>query len=319
MYSLNPYDGHSNYKIDLDIKDKTSFFHFSFIITYPNVETLELAINRKTKKIFDPLDSRKNWTLWEELDVVEIFWQYSIETNRENEPYQEWQVSTSSMGFNLEIIKPRICYLTPMKKFSSYSVARENQLQMRIDIEIPKIMDLQKNGNPTIVIRSTLPLGACEHIEDKVGPIIYIPEFLRERYWDTDCLKRPLVVGYNSTTILPDWLLEEEIYKCNTTEAELVKMFSNSFATMRIAFANVFYDLSQSVGADYDTVKDMFFKIQQDQTYMEVPGHDGTRGFGGKCLPKDLDFLIDTLDEHNIDQNWFKHIRELNKRWKEKF
>jgi len=144
MYSLNPYDGHSNYKIDLDIKDKTSFFHFSFIITYPNVETLELAINRKTKKIFDPLDSRKNWTLWEELDVVEIFWQYSIETNRENEPYQEWQVSTSSMGFNLEIIKPRICYLTPMKKFSSYSVARENQLQMRIDIEIPKIMDLQK-------------------------------------------------------------------------------------------------------------------------------------------------------------------------------
>ena len=188
-----------------------------------------------------------------------------------------------------------------------------------IDIIINEIMDLQKNGNPTIVIRSTLPLGACEHIEDKVGPIIYIPEFLRERYWDTDCLKRPLVVGYNSTTILPDWLLEEEIYKCNTTEAELVKMFSNSFATMRIAFANVFYDLSQSVGADYDTVKDMFFKIQQDQTYMEVLGHDGTRGFGGKCLPKDLDFLIDTLDEHNIDQNWFKHIRELNKRWKEKF
>jgi UDPglucose 6-dehydrogenase len=96
-------------------------------------------------------------------------------------------------------------------------------------------------------------------------------------------------------------------------------MFSNNFATMRIAFANVFYDLSQSVGADYNTVKDMFFKIQQDQTYMEVPGHDGTRGFGGKCLPKDLDFLIDTLDTHNIDQNWFKHIRELNKRWKEKF
>jgi UDPglucose 6-dehydrogenase len=188
-----------------------------------------------------------------------------------------------------------------------------------IDIIIDEIMDLQKNGNPTIIIRSTLPLGACEKIEDKVGPIIYIPEFLRERYWDTDCLKRPLVVGHNSTDTLPNWLLEEEIYKCSTTEAELVKMFSNNFATMRIAFANVFYDLSQSVGADYNIVKDMFFKIQQDQTYMEVPGHDGTRGFGGKCLPKDLDFLIDTLDEYNIDQNWFKHIRELNKRWKEKF
>lgn len=188
-----------------------------------------------------------------------------------------------------------------------------------IDTIINEIIDLQKNGNPTIIIRSTLPLGACERIEATVGPIIYMPEFLRERYWDTDCLKRPLIVGYNSTDILPDWLLNEEIHTCSTTEAELVKMFSNNFAVMRIAFANVFYDLSQSVGADYTTVKDMFFKIQQDQTYMEVPGHDGTRGFGGKCLPKDLDFLIDTLDAHNIDQNWFKHIRELNKGWKEKF
>lgn len=188
-----------------------------------------------------------------------------------------------------------------------------------IDIIIQEIKDLQgQNPNVNIIIRSTLPLGACERIQGEVGDIIYIPEFLRERYWDTDCLKRPLVVGQDRGS-LPNWLLDEEIVQCSTKEAELVKMFSNNFATMRIAFANVFYDLSQSVGADYDTVKNMYFKIQQDQTYMEVPGHDGTRGFGGKCLPKDLDFLIDTLDTHGIDQNWFKHIRELNKGWKEKF
>lgn len=189
-----------------------------------------------------------------------------------------------------------------------------------INIIIDEIKDLQEhNPDVQIVIRSTLPLGACDKIQVEVGPIIYIPEFLRERYWDTDCLKRPLVVGCDVANFLPDWLLEEEIHECSTNEAELVKMFANNFAIMRIAFANVFYDLSESVGADYNVVKDMFFKIQQDQTYMEVPGHDGTRGFGGKCLPKDLDFLIETLDKHNIDQNWFKHIRELNKGWKEKF
>jgi UDPglucose 6-dehydrogenase len=188
-----------------------------------------------------------------------------------------------------------------------------------IDTIIQEIKDLQgQNPNVNIVIRSTLPLGACERIQREVGDIIYIPEFLRERYWDTDCLKRPLIVGRDSG-VLPNWLIDEEIVQCSTKEAELVKMFSNNFATMRIAFANVFYDLAQSVGADYDVVKDMFFEVQQDQTYMEVPGHDGTRGFGGKCLPKDLDFLIDTLDKHGIDQNWFKHIRELNKGWKEKF
>jgi UDPglucose 6-dehydrogenase len=187
-----------------------------------------------------------------------------------------------------------------------------------IKIIIDEINDLLEN-NPSmqIIIRSTLPLGACEQIQNAVGDIIYMPEFLRERYWDTDCLKRPLVVG-NDNVNLPAWLQEEEIIQCTTKEAELVKMFSNNFAVMRIAFANVFYDLANKVGADYDTVKDMFFKIQQDQTYMEVPGHDGTRGFGGKCLPKDLDFLIDTLDKHNIKQDWFKHIRELNTEWTKK-
>lgn len=189
-----------------------------------------------------------------------------------------------------------------------------------INIVIKEIKYLKElNPEMCIIIRSTLPLGACIRIQAEVGPIIYIPEFLRERYWDTDCLKRPLVVGYDVADFLPDWLEDEEIYECGTDEAELVKMFANNFAVVRIAFANVFYDLAQSVGADYDVVKDMFLKIQQDQTYMEVPGHDGTRGFGGKCLPKDLDFLINTLDAHGIDQNWFKHIRELNKGWKEKF
>ena len=185
-----------------------------------------------------------------------------------------------------------------------------------IDTIIAEIKDLQAhNPNVEIVIRSTLPLGASTRIQAEVGPIIYIPEFLRERYWDTDFLKRPLVVGYDVADLLPDWLEDEEITECGTGEAELVKMFANNFGVVRIAFANVFYELAQSVGADYDVVKDMYFKIQQDQTYMDVPGHDGTRGFGGKCLPKDLDFLIETLDKHNINQNWFKHIRELNKKW----
>ena len=188
-----------------------------------------------------------------------------------------------------------------------------------IDIIIDEIKDLQnKNHNVEIVIRSTLPLGACEKIQSQIGTIIYIPEFLRERYWDTDCLKRPLVYGHDSQYV-PQWLTHENFYHCTTKEAELVKMFANNFAVMRIAFANVFYDLAENVGADYQVVKDLFYKIQHDQTYMDVPGHDGTRGFGGKCLPKDLDFLINTLDKHSINQNWFKHIRKLNKQWKKKF
>lgn len=188
------------------------------------------------------------------------------------------------------------------------------------EIIIDEISRIKKiKNNILFVIRSTLSIGQSERIQKSINEqIIYIPEFLRERYWDTDCHKRPLVVGYDGVD-LPSWLVEQEIVRCSTNEAELIKMFSNNFAVVRIAFANVFYDLSEKLGADYDLVKKTFFQIQQDQTYMDVPGHDGTRGFGGKCLPKDLDFLIKTLEELEIDQNWFKHIRDLNDGWKDKF
>ena len=178
---------------------------------------------------------------------------------------------------------------------------------------------VKQNPEVQIVIRSTLPIGICNRIENELGiKIIYIPEFLRERFWEEDSQKRPLIVGHNLEE-LPEWLQSEEIVECSTSEAELVKMFSNNFAVMRIAFGNLFYDMSEKVGADYSKVKDMYFKVAHNQTYMEVPGHDGTRGFGGKCLPKDLDFLIDSLDVEKLDSRWFKYIRELNKEWQKKF
>ena len=206
-----------------------------------------------------------------------------------------------------------------LKDAGTIFVCIPTETQQDINTVISEIAQIQEfNPSAIFVIRSTLPLGACERIQKYVGNIIYMPEFLRERYWETDCLKRPLVVGCDNKE-LPQWLLDEEIKLCSTQEAELVKMFSNNFAVMRIAFANVFYDLAEDVGADYSKILDMYLDVQQNQTYMEVPGHDGTRGFGGKCLPKDLDFLINTLDEKGIDQNWFKHIRELNKCWTKKF
>jgi len=173
------------------------------------------------------------------------------------------------------------------------------------------------NKTCTMVIRSTVPVGTCEKIEEKIGPIIYIPEFLRERYWETDCMRRPVIVGTN-TAELPEFLNNIEKSVCSLNEAELLKMFSNNYATLRIAFANILYDLAEVRDADYNLVKDLFFKVQHSQTYMEVPGHDGKRGFGGKCLPKDLDFLIDTLDEFNLDSRLFQYIRENNTVWNNK-
>jgi len=206
-----------------------------------------------------------------------------------------------------------------LRSASTVFVCLPTNTDADIETMIQEILELQfLNPDVQIIIRSTLPLGACKKIQEKVGPIIYIPEFLRERFWDTDCLNRPLVVGHDMIELLPTWLKEEDIITCSTVEAEMLKMFSNNFAIVRIVFANMFYDLSNSLDVNYDTIKDMFFRVQPNQTYLEVPGHDGNQGFGGKCLPKDLDFFIETLDQHGLDSNWFKYIKLLNKTWKEK-
>lgn len=189
-----------------------------------------------------------------------------------------------------------------------------------LDVIIEEIQYLvQNNPQCQIILRSTVPLGTCKKIENVVNTkIIYIPEFLRERYWEEDCQRRPLIIG-TSLTQLPEWLELEDKTVCSLEEAELTKMFSNNFAVVRIAFANLFYDLAQTANADYDLIKEMWMQIAHNQSYMDVPGHDGTRGFGGKCLPKDLDFLIETIQQRNLDSSWLENVRELNKKWQEKF
>ena len=169
--------------------------------------------------------------------------------------------------------------------------------------------------NPTckIVIRSTLPVGTCRMIEKIISDkIYYMPEFLRERVWETDCLNRPIIVGSDHQQI-PPWLSIQDCVFCSLEEAEIIKMLSNNMAAARVVFANHIYELSKAVGADYNNVLNAYLQVNHDQNYLEVT--ETMRAFGGKCLPKDLDFLIDTFAKLNIPQTYFTAMKEDNQLW----
>lgn len=169
--------------------------------------------------------------------------------------------------------------------------------------------------NPTcrIVIRSTVPVGTCAMIEKFINDdIYYMPEFLRERMWEEDCHNRPIIVGSKNATF-PEWLLNEEFISISLEEAEVVKMLSNNMAAARVVFANHMYELSKAVGADYNTVLNTYLEVNHDQNYLEV--NENMRAFGGKCLPKDLDFLISTFNKLNIPQTYFTAMKEDNQLW----
>jgi UDPglucose 6-dehydrogenase len=187
--------------------------------------------------------------------------------------------------------------------------------QTNINSLIDEIKNLKQiNPNCKIIIRSTVPLGTCDNIEKTINEkILYIPEFLRQRVWEIDCLKKPFVVGHNSDS-LPQWLLEKDIVECTLKEAEILKMFNNTLNAAKVVFANHFYEISKSVGEDYKKILDTYSLVSHNQTYLEA--NEDMRGFGGKCLPKDLDFTIQTLKDLNLNQTYFTSIREDNTQWK---
>lgn len=182
--------------------------------------------------------------------------------------------------------------------------------QLLIDIKYIKFI----NPNATIIIRSTLPIGYCSKIVSEINDnILYIPEFLRERQWKIDCKNRPLIVGINSPDV-PLFLAEDQCIFCSYEEAEIIKMFSNNISALRIVFANHFYDISKKTNADYNKILECYKKIEHtDQQYLDV--NDELRAFGGKCLPKDLDLLINSMQQLDISQTLFSAIKTDNKKW----
>ena len=165
-----------------------------------------------------------------------------------------------------------------------------------------------------IILRSTVPIGTCNLLKEQHGiNVHYIPEFLRDRYWDTDCLTYPLLVGQGDDLDLSMLTIDNKIINCTNEDLELVKMFSNNIAVLKIVFANHFYDLTQQTGCDYNLVVDMYNKVKNDQSYLEA--NDDLRGFGGKCLPKDLEFLINTFKQFDIEQTLFTSLQQDNKKW----
>jgi UDPglucose 6-dehydrogenase len=183
-------------------------------------------------------------------------------------------------------------------------------IQLLVD-EIKRL----KAVNPAtkIVIRSTVPVGTCAMIETTINDsIYYMPEFLRERMWEEDCFNRPFIVGSKDAPY-PDWLRGHEFVSVTFEEAEVIKMLSNNMAAARVVFANHMYELSKAVGADYNTVLNTYLQVNHDQNYLEV--NESMRAFGGKCLPKDLDFLISTFANLNLPQTYFTAMKEDNQLW----
>lgn len=171
------------------------------------------------------------------------------------------------------------------------------------------------NSQTEIVVRSTVPPGFFNDLQKIVSnPLTYLPEFLRERYSLEDSVnsKRMFYATNSNPSLLINFdSFNYKLRKMDFVELELLKMMRNNYHSMKIVFANHYYDICKKYGVNYDNLLFAFNKSKNGQTYLDV--NEDLRGYGGKCLPKDIDFMI---DEFGDSVELFKSIKNDNLKWK---
>ena len=179
-----------------------------------------------------------------------------------------------------------------------------------------------------VVIKSTVIPGTTQRFHEEFPrlKIACSPEFLRTATAAEDFRSQDILVVGTHHDDLAGCIIESHVKAgvvsregcmvVSPTQAELVKYAKNSFYSMKVIFANQFYEYCESLGEDWSIVKDIITWPQmQPIGGSHLEAIDGAkRGFGGVCLPKDTRALLVDLRDRGIDFRLLGAVLDDNER-----
>jgi nucleotide sugar dehydrogenase len=178
-----------------------------------------------------------------------------------------------------------------------------------------------------VLLRSSVPPGTTDRLAQQSGKqICFAPEYIGESAyltstWVGDAAAIPFFVIGGA----PDarrWLLDRLVgvlgpyrvyFQCSAVEAELIKYMENAFFATKVAFVNEFAGISETMGADWHTVREGWLLDPRIGRSSSAHFPDNP-GFGGKCLPKDLRAIVAAASSAGYEPTLLQSVIDANAR-----